>query len=203
MLYLGALGLCSLYLSWKTDDKIANFCCKSWRFQRHFRGIPLERSLGKGMWQSRNQWREVSFQAKGILQVTEEVRAIEWQPDSENWSSLCSSPSHISAPILWTLGGKNACGFCDLGWLIGWIPLPPDFMEFQEFGGIWVSSGKFGKIQEDSGEFSGILWGFVWRLVWIEWEFLGAFGQTPVFSKKIWDLGWFRAIWGLKGLLRK
>ena len=37
--------------------------------------------------------------------------------------------------------------------------------EFQGFGGIWANSGKFGKFRENSGEFSGIQWGFVWRLV--------------------------------------
>ena len=37
--------------------------------------------------------------------------------------------------------------------------------KFQEFGGIWVNLGKFGKFQENSGELSEIQWGFVWRLI--------------------------------------
>ena len=37
--------------------------------------------------------------------------------------------------------------------------------KFQGFGGIRANSRKFGKFQENSGEFSGIQWGFVWRLV--------------------------------------
>ena len=37
--------------------------------------------------------------------------------------------------------------------------------KFQGFGGIWVKSGKFRKFRENSGELSGIQWGFVWRLV--------------------------------------
>ena len=37
--------------------------------------------------------------------------------------------------------------------------------KFQGFGGIWANSGNFGKFRKNSGEFSGIQWGFVWRLV--------------------------------------
>ena len=42
---------------------------------------------------------------------------------------------------------------------------PLIFRKFQGFGGIWANLGKFGKFRENSGEFSGIQWGFVWRLV--------------------------------------
>ena len=55
--------------------------------------------------------------------------------------------------------------------------------KFRGFGGIWAISEKFGKFRENSGEFSGIRWGFVWRLVWIQWEFLGDFGATPDFQQ--------------------
>ena len=37
--------------------------------------------------------------------------------------------------------------------------------KFQGFGGIWANSGKFGTFRENSGELSGIQWGFVWHLV--------------------------------------
>ena len=57
--------------------------------------------------------------------------------------------------------------------------------KFRGFGGIWAISGKFGKFRENSGEFSGIQWGFVWRLVWIQWEFLGDFGAAPDFQENL------------------
>ena len=37
--------------------------------------------------------------------------------------------------------------------------------KFPGFSGIWANSGKFGKFRENSGELSGIQWGYVWRLV--------------------------------------
>ena len=57
--------------------------------------------------------------------------------------------------------------------------------KFRGFGGVWAISGKFGKFRENSGEFSGIQWGFVWRLVWIQWEFLGDFGAMPDFQENL------------------
>ena len=43
---------------------------------------------------------------------------------------------------------------------------PPLFFgKFQGFGRIRANLGKFGKFQENSGELSGIQWGFVWRLI--------------------------------------
>ena len=71
-------------------------------------------------------------------------------------------------------------------WLIAWIPLLACFSrKFQGFGGIWANLGKFGKFRENSVELSGIQWGFVWRLVWIQWEFLGDFGATPDFRENL------------------
>ena len=72
--------------------------------------------------------------------------------------------------------------------------------KFQGFRGIWSNSGKFGEFQENSGELCGIQWNSVWRLGWIQWEFLGDFGATPDFRE---NLGWFRVLWGVKRLLRK
>ena len=65
---------------------------------------------------------------------------------------------------------------------------PLIFRKFLGFGGIWAISGKFEKFRENSGEFSGIQWGFVWRLIWIQWEFLGGFGATPDFQE-VWVFG--------------
>ena len=53
----------------------------------------------------------------------------------------------------------------------------------REISGIRWNLGKFGEIQGNSGELSGTQWGFVWRLVWIQWEFLGDFGATPDFRE--------------------
>ena len=66
--------------------------------------------------------------------------------------------------------------------------LPLILQKFQGFGGIWANSAKFGKFRENSGELSGIQWGFVWCLVWIQWEFLGDFGATPDFQEN-WGFG--------------
>ena len=46
-------------------------------------------------------------------------------------------------------------------------------------------------LRANSGEFSGIQWGFVWHLVWIQWEFLGDFGATPHFREIIGVWGGF------------
>ena len=51
-----------------------------------------------------------------------------------------------------------------------------------------MNSGNFGKFRENSGELSAIQWGFVWRLIWIRWEFLEDFGAAPGFWE-IWDFG--------------
>ena len=48
-----------------------------------------------------------------------------------------------------------------------------------DISGIGWNLGEFGEIREISGKFRGIQWGFVWRLVRIQWEFLGDFGATP------------------------
>ena len=58
-------------------------------------------------------------------------------------------------------GRKNVCNLADC---VNSSP-PLIFGKFQGFGGIWANSGKFGKFRENSGEFSGIQWGFVWRLI--------------------------------------
>ena len=42
--------------------------------------------------------------------------------------------------------------------------LPVISRKFRGFGGIWATSGKFAKFRENSGDFGGIQWGFVWRL---------------------------------------
>ena len=47
---------------------------------------------------------------------------------------------------------------------------------------------EFGRIRGNSGisgKFRGIQWGFVWRLVRIQWEFLGDFGVTPDFRENL------------------
>ena len=70
-------------------------------------------------------------------------------------------------------------------WLIAWIPLLPWFPG--NFRVQW-DLGEFGKFRENSVEFIGIQWGFLWRLVWIQWEFLGDFGATPDFREN-WGFG--------------
>ena len=48
-----------------------------------------------------------------------------------------------------------------------------------EFGQIRGNAGNFGK----KGELSGIQWGFVWRLISIQWEFLGIRGNAGFSGK--------------------
>ena len=65
-----------------------------------------------------------------------------------------------------------------LFWSVNSSP-PVILRKFQGFGGIWANSGKFGKFRENSGELSWTQWNSVWRLVWVQWEFLGDFGAMP------------------------
>ena len=59
----------------------------------------------------------------------------------------------------------------------------PDFLEISGFR----FQFGLGKFRENSGELSGIQWGFVWRLVRIQREFLGDFGERRIFGKfEIW-----------------
>ena len=85
-------------------------------------------------------------------------------------------------------------------WLIAWIPLlpwfPGNFGDSVEFGRFRGNSGNFGKIQGNSV-------GFCMALSMNSVGIPGGFGATPDFQQKIWGLGWFRAIWGVKRLLRK
>ena len=70
---------------------------------------------------------------------------------------------------------------------------------FQGFGGVWANSGKLGKFQENSGELSGIEWGFVWRLIWIQWEFLWGFRGNAGSSEKFVVWGGFGRYGASKG----
>ena len=73
--------------------------------------------------------------------------------------------------------------------MIAWIPLLPWFPgNFRDSVEFWRFRGNSRKFRENSGEFSGIQWGFVWCLIWIQWEFLGDFGATPGFWKT-WVFG--------------
>ena len=68
--------------------------------------------------------------------------------------------------------------------------------KFQGFCGIWANSGKIGNFRENSGEFSGVRWGLHGAQYELSGNSWGISGQRRVF-------GWFRAIWGLRRLLRK
>ena len=65
----------------------------------------------------------------------------------------------------------------------------PSFPEFPEISGIRWNLGEFGEVLGHSGnvgetQFSGIQ--FVWRLIRIQWEFLGDFsGGRPGFREKL------------------
>ena len=65
-----------------------------------------------------------------------------------------------------------------------------------EFGRNRENSVEF---QENSVELSGIQYGASYEFSGNSW---GISEQRRVFGE-IWGLGWFRAIWGLKRLLRK
>ena len=56
-----------------------------------------------------------------------------------------------------------------LEWLIAWIPLPCwfpwNFRNFVEFGRVRGKLGKFGKIQGNSVEFSGVLYDASWGII--------------------------------------
>ena len=76
------------------------------------------------------------------------------------------------------------------------------FRKSQGFSGIWAKSGKFGKFRETQGnsvEFNGVLYGTQYEFSGNSW---GLSGRRRIFGK-IWGLGWFRVIWGVKRLLRK
>ena len=74
----------------------------------------------------------------------------------------------------WRQGGRRWHKMVTTIWCIGWwreFLSSPDFPEFlsspdfPEISGIPWNLGKFGEIWENSGEVSGIQWGFVWRLI--------------------------------------
>ena len=54
-----------------------------------------------------------------------------------------------------------------------------------KFQGIRWNLGEIGETREISGKFRGTQWNSVWRLVWIQWEFLGDFGATPGFQENL------------------
>ena len=59
--------------------------------------------------------------------------------------------------------------------------LPPDF---PEISGNWWNLGEFGEILENSGNFSGIQWGFCMALKKNSVGIPGDFGAAPAFSRK-------------------
>ena len=75
--------------------------------------------------------------------------------------------------------------------------------KFQGFGGIWATSGK---IQEISRKFRGTQWNSVGLCMALSMNSVaipgGISGQRRIFGN-MWGLEWFRAIWGVKRLLRK
>ena len=78
--------------------------------------------------------------------------------------------------------------------------------DFPEISGIRWNLGEFAEIREILGKLRGTQWdsvGFCMALSMNSVGIPGGFrGNARVFGK-IWGLGWFRVIWGVKRLLRK
>ena len=71
--------------------------------------------------------------------------------------------------------------------------------KFPGFRGIWANSGKFGKFRENSGEFSGIQWGFCMALSMNSVGIPGGFRGNAGFSRKLGVWGGFGWFGGSKG----
>ena len=81
-----------------------------------------------------------------------------------------------------------------------WVPLPPDYTEFSG------NLGEFGGVRGYWGTLRGIQWNSIGFCMALNRNSVGIAGGSrgnARCSRKIWDLGWFGAIWGLERLWRE